>query len=203
MRNDTLSRLDSGGTLTVLALLMDGPQEGMPFEKDETEGAVRILEEMGLIRVTGNDGCGRMLYGLTDKGRAVGLKVLEIECTLGDGRGQIPELCMPQGCMNTIPRTRRSGECARERDPSPGRDKGTSRPAFRMYTGEAVTYHPCPQCLRGAPRPLSARKGGWVPETPRFRDPIPGDKAERRRSKGIKVHPSVISNGWTKGRGLS
>ena len=32
-----------------------------------------------------------MLYGLTDKGRAVGLKVLELNCTLGDGRGQIPE----------------------------------------------------------------------------------------------------------------
>ena len=55
MRNDTLSRLDSGGTLAVLVRLMDGPQEGMPFEKDETEGAVRILEEMGLIRAAGSD----------------------------------------------------------------------------------------------------------------------------------------------------
>ena len=88
MRNDTLSRLDSGGTLTVLALLMDGPQEGMPFEGGETEGAVRELQEIGLIRSTGNDECGRTLYGLTDKGRAVGLKVLELDCTIGDGRGQ-------------------------------------------------------------------------------------------------------------------
>ncbi len=88
MRNDTLSRLDSGGTLTVLSLLMDGPQEGMPFEGDETERAVRELQEIGLIRAAGNDECGRMLYGLTGKGRAVGLKVLELDCTLGDGRRQ-------------------------------------------------------------------------------------------------------------------